>query len=79
MTGTSVAGIVIVCVVIVVGLAVWLGMVFWAGRHPGWKRGPRDVRPGDVRGGAFKAEGGRSVSPRRDAPVEPTDSLDQNH
>lgn len=78
MTGTSLAGLVIVCVVIVAGLAIWLGMVFWAGRHPGWKRGPRDTRQGDVRGGAFKAEGGRSVSPRRDAPVEPTDPLDQN-
>jgi hypothetical protein len=71
MTGTSLAGIVIVCAVIVVALAVWLGMVFWASQHPNWKHGARDTQPGDVHGGTFKAEGGRSVAPRRDAPVDP--------
>jgi hypothetical protein len=46
-------------------------MVFWAGQHPTWKHGQRDYRPGDVRGGTFKAGGGRAVSPRRDAPADP--------
>ncbi len=71
MTGTSLAGLLVVCGVIVAGLAIWLGMVFWAGQHPTWKHGQRDDRPGDVRGGTFKADGGRAVSPRRDAPADP--------
>ncbi len=66
MSGTSLAGLLIICAVIVVGLATWLVLVFWAGRHPFWKgRGP-STRPGDVRGGAFLGEG-RAVTPRRDA------------
>jgi hypothetical protein len=62
----------IICGVIVVGLATWIVLVFWAGQHPRWKRAHKlDRRPGDVRGGAFKAPGGRAVMPRRDAPPDP--------
>jgi hypothetical protein len=66
MTGTSLAGLLIICAVIVVGLATWLALVFWANRHPFWKRRTPGTRPGDVRGGAFLGEG-RAVTPRRDA------------
>jgi hypothetical protein len=40
MTGTSLAGLVIVCAIIVAGLAVWLGLVFWASQHPGLEARP---------------------------------------
>jgi hypothetical protein len=66
MSGTSLAGLLIICAVIVVGLAVMLGLVFWAGSHPFWKGRRPGQRPGDVRGGAFVGEG-RAVTPRRDA------------
>jgi hypothetical protein len=66
MTGTSLAGLLVICAVVVAGLTIWLVLVFWVGRHPFWKgRRPR-TRPGDVRGGAFLGEG-RAVTPRRDA------------
>ncbi len=71
MSGTSLAGLLIICAVIVVGLATWLALVFWAGRHPFWKRRRAGTRPGDVRGGAFLGEG-RAVTPRRDAEPEPS-------
>ncbi len=71
MSGTSLAGLLIICGVIVTGLATWIVLVFWAARHPRWKRAQKlDRRPGDVRGGAFKAPG-RAVMPRRDAPPDP--------
>lgn len=66
MTGTSLAGLLIICAVIVAGLATCLALVFWASRHPFWKRRTPGTRPGDVRGGAFLGEG-RAVTPRRDA------------
>jgi hypothetical protein len=53
MTGTSLAGILIIVAVAVAGLVVWLGLVFWAGRHPYFKRSTLDQRRGDVRGGRF--------------------------
>ena len=66
MSGTSLAGLLVICAVKVVGLATWLVLVFWAGRHPFWKGSKPGMRPGDVRGGAFLGEG-RAVTPRRDA------------
>jgi hypothetical protein len=61
----------IICAVIMIGLATWIVLVFWAGKHPRWKHaGHIDRRPGDVRGGAFKASG-RAFMPRRDAPPDP--------
>lgn len=70
MTGTSLAGILIMVAVIVAGLVIWLGLVFWAGKHPLFKRHTPDQRTGDVRGGAFLGSG-RRVMPRRDAPPDP--------
>jgi len=70
MSGTSLAGLLIICAVIVLGLATWLSLVFWAARHPFWKRRRPGARPGDVRGGAFLGEG-RAVTPRRDAGPDP--------
>jgi hypothetical protein len=36
MTGSSLVAI-IVPIVALIALAAWLGMVFWADAHPGWK------------------------------------------
>jgi hypothetical protein len=36
MTGTSLAGLLVICAVVVAGLTIWLVLVFWAGRHPFW-------------------------------------------
>jgi hypothetical protein len=56
---------------IVIGLATWTGLVFWAGSHPRCKHAQKlDWRPEDIRGGAFNAPG-RAVRPRRDAPPDP--------
>jgi hypothetical protein len=66
MTGTSAAGLLIICAVIVLGLATWLVLVFWASKHPFYNGRRPGTRPGDVRGGAFLGEG-RAVAPRRDA------------
>ncbi|HZR49928.1 MAG TPA: hypothetical protein VFB06_10455 [Streptosporangiaceae bacterium] len=67
MNGT-VTGIWIMCAVIVVSLAIWLGFVARAARRPGSDN--RHVQPmrGLVQGGEHMG-GGRSVMPRRDAPV----------
>lgn len=70
MSGTSLAGLLIICAVIVVGLAIWLVLVFWAGSHPFWKGRRPGTQSGDVRGGAFLGEG-RAVTPHRDAEPEP--------
>ena len=71
MSGTSLAGILVMVAVIVAGLAIWLYLVLRANKHPFWKNAKPDDRPGDVRGGVFKGGGGRSVTPRRDAPPDP--------
>jgi hypothetical protein len=67
MSGTT-TGIVIICVVIVVSLAVWLALVARAARRPGSDN--RHVQPirGLVQGGEHVG-GGRSVMPHRDAEV----------
>jgi hypothetical protein len=55
-------------------LAFWLGAVTLADRHP-YVRNPRiPDMPGPVLGGTHLAEGGRSVSPDRDAPAVFTDA-----
>jgi hypothetical protein len=68
MNGT-VTGIVIMCVVIVVALAVYLLLIRRAARRPGSDN--RHVEPmrGLVQGGAHVGSGGRSVMPHRDAEV----------
>ena len=67
MTG-SMTGIWILCVVIVVGLAVWLIMVRHAANHPEQKHRRKEHMRGLVQGGQHVG-GGRSVAPTRDAPV----------
>jgi hypothetical protein len=55
-------------------LAFWLGAVTLADRHP-YVRNPRiPDMTGPVLGGTHLAEGGRSVSPDRDAPAFFTDA-----
>lgn len=70
MTGTSAVGLFIIAGVAAGALAIWLGLVFWAGSHPFWKGRRPETRSGDVRGGAFLGEG-RAVTPHRDAEPEP--------
>jgi uncharacterized membrane-anchored protein len=67
MSGTT-TGIVVICVVIVVALAVWLGMVALAARRPHSQNPRREPMRGLVQGGQHVG-GGRSVAPTRDAPV----------
>jgi hypothetical protein len=67
MTGTSLAGILIIVAVVVAGLVIWLGLVFWAGRHPHFKRSTLDQRRGDVRGGRFL---GKAAALRRAATLQ---------
>lgn len=74
MTGTSAAGLIVMCAVIVVALAVMIGLVLFAVRHPHWKNPKIDTKPGDVRGGVFVGDP-RSVTPRRDEPVNPPEEL----
>jgi len=70
VTGTSAAGIIVMCVVIVAALAAMIGIVLFAVRHPHWKHPQIDIydKPGDVRGGVHLGDPG-SVAPRRDAPA----------
>jgi hypothetical protein len=67
MTGTT-TGIVIICVVVVVALAVWLGLVARAARRPGGKNKGGQPTRGLVQGGEHVGDG-RSVMPHRDAEV----------
>ena len=67
MSGTT-TGIVVLCVVIVVSLAIWLVTVTLAARRPGQEHPKRDPLRGLVQGGQHVG-GGRSVAPTRDAPV----------
>jgi hypothetical protein len=67
MTGTT-TGIVVFVVVIVVGLAVWLGTVALAARRP-YSQNPRRERMRGLVQGGQHVGGGRSVAPTRDAPV----------
>lgn len=55
-------------VVIVAMLVIWLVAVRWAARHPGHNRRKLERMRGVVQGGQHVG-GGRSVAPRRDAPV----------
>jgi hypothetical protein len=67
MTGT-ITGIVVLCVVVVVSLAIWLVAVALAARQPGQKHPRRDPLRGLVQGGQHVG-GGRSVAPTRDQQV----------
>jgi hypothetical protein len=63
-------GLGIMCVVIVVSLVAWLGAVFLAARTPYAKHRNLPRMQSAVLGGMHEAEGGRSVAPTRDAPVD---------
>lgn len=61
--------------VTVAGLAVWLIVIALAQRNPFFRHINPDRRRGRVQGGTHVG-GGRSVSPRRDAPVIPDENPD---
>src|SRR5580704_13580619 len=58
----------VIVVVVVAALAVWLTTIARAARHPQQEHPQREARHGLVQGGQHVG-GGRSVAPRRDAPV----------
>jgi len=68
-TTASPAAIWVICAVMVGCLAFWLGAVWHADRHPYVRHPQIPDMPGPVLGGTHFAEGGRSVSPDRDAPA----------
>jgi hypothetical protein len=67
MSGTT-TGIVVLCVVVVLSLAIWLVAVELASRRPGQEHPKREPLRGLVQGGQHVG-GRRSVAPTRDAPV----------
>jgi hypothetical protein len=64
----SVIGIIVICVVAVVGLMTWVIVVGRASRRPYEPNPQRGHMRGVVQGG-MHVGGGRSVAPTRDAPV----------
>jgi hypothetical protein len=62
----------IMCVIVVGSLIAWLGAVFLAARTPYAKHRNLPRLQSQVLGGMHEAEGGRSVAPTRDAPVDVT-------
>jgi hypothetical protein len=74
---TSTTAIWIMCAVIVVALAVWLVAVLLSDRTPFFRHPQYDRRRGRVQGGTHTG-GGRSVGPRRDAPVIPGENPDDS-
>jgi hypothetical protein len=73
-TTASPAAIWAIVAVAVGCLAFWLGAVVMADRHPYVRHPQVPDMPGPVLGGTHLAEGGRSVSPDRDAPAVFTDA-----
>ena len=69
----SSADIWIMCVAVVAALAIWALAVHLAGRRPDQKHKVLEHRRGRVQGGSHVG-GGRSVAPRRDAPVIPDEN-----
>ncbi|HEX4396402.1 MAG TPA: hypothetical protein VH136_02095 [Trebonia sp.] len=63
--------------VAVAGLAVWLIAVSRTERYPYFRNPHDDRRRGRVQGGTHVG-GGRSVAPRRDAPVIPDENPDDS-
>jgi hypothetical protein len=66
MSGSMLA-VIFIPIVVAIALAFWLVSVYRADRHP--ESGPGKMPRRPVIGGAFRASGGRQVTPRRDAPV----------
>jgi hypothetical protein len=73
-TTASPAAIWTICAVTVGCLAFWLGAITIADRHPYVRHPQIPDMTGPVLGGTHLAEGGRSVSPDRDAPASFTDA-----
>ena len=73
-TTASPAAIWTIVIVMVACLVFWLGAVVMADRHPYVRHPQIPEMPGPVLGGTHFAEGGRSVSPDRDAPAVFTDA-----
>jgi len=73
-TTASPAAIWTIVIVMVACLVFWLGAVVLADRHPYVRHPQIPEMPGPVLGGVHLAEGGRSVSPDRDAPAVFTDA-----
>ncbi len=67
MSGSLLA-VIFIPIVVAAALAVWLGAVYHANRHP--DSGPGKMPRREVIGGTFRASGGRQLMPRRDAPVD---------
>jgi hypothetical protein len=68
-TTVSAVDIWAIVIVAVLCLAFWLGAVMWADSHPDIRHRQLPEMPGPVIGGMHVAEdGGRSVSPNREAP-----------
>jgi len=68
-TTASTGAIWTIVIVMVACLVFWLGAVVMADRHPYVRHPQIPEMPGPVLGGTHLAEGGRSVSPDRDAPA----------
>jgi hypothetical protein len=73
MSGTSLAGTIVIAVVIVAGLGTWLALVAFAARRPYFEHPKIIHKQGNVPGGIHQGDP-RSVAPRRDAPADPSDS-----
>jgi hypothetical protein len=73
----SATGLLIMCLVIVVSLAVGIAAVLLADRSPYSRRPHAEARRGRVQGGTHVG-GGRSVAPRRDARVIPGENPDDS-
>lgn len=55
-----------------IGMVAWIGLVFWADRHPHGYQQQEPTRRREVVGSAFMAhEGGRQVTPDRRDPPRP--------
>jgi hypothetical protein len=66
MTGSFLVPI-ITPIVAVLGLACWMGMIFWADAHPGWKThhaAPESQLPGESPALAGDLEGGALAPPQ---------------
>ena len=68
-TTASPAAIWTICVVALSCLVFWLGAIALADRYPFWRNWQPQDMPGPVPGGIHMAEGGRGVTPGRDAPA----------
>jgi len=74
-TTASPAAIWTIAVVALGCLAFWLVAIWIADKNPFWRHWQAPEMPRPVLGGIHAAEGGRSVSPHREAPAVFTEPL----